>query len=65
MSYVGLVCILSQCCLNSALLLVSESGGLDDIEVMPDQIIGLITKLLDRNRTTNREGTHPLLCVRS
>ena len=32
---VGLVCVLSSCCLNPTLIFRSESRGLDGIEIMP------------------------------
>lgn len=43
----------------------SESGGLDDLEVMPGQVIGLgkITEPLDRNRRVSREEGQLLFCL--
>lgn len=57
--------MLSCCCLNSTSLLGGESGGLDGLEVLPDQVTGSgkILELLDTNRRIRRN--HFSVCERS
>lgn len=55
-----------SCHLNSTLLLGSETRGLEDVDIMPGQILGLgkMAKLLDINRRIIREVTQPFFYVR-